>query len=86
MAFTRDPATEERIQRQLERGAFAEPTELLAHALDLVEAEEEWLLRNRPFIAAHLEESFAQSERGETYSLEEAQAMLTERRAARAGR
>ena len=86
MAITLDPTTERRIQKQLSRGAFAEPTELLAHALDLIEAEEDWLLRNKTVIAAHLEESFAQSERGETYSAEEARALLADRRAARAGK
>jgi hypothetical protein len=83
MAITLDPAIEQRIQTELSRGAFAEPAELLAHALDLVQAEEDWLLRNKVSIVAHLEESFAQSERGETYSVEEGRAMLAERRAAR---
>ena len=40
MAVTLDPALEQRIQRHLERGAFREPTELLAHALDLLEADD----------------------------------------------
>jgi hypothetical protein len=39
MAITLDAATEERIQRQFDRGAFAGPIELLAHALDLIEEE-----------------------------------------------
>jgi hypothetical protein len=39
MAITLDGAIEKRIQRQIDGGAFREPTELLAHALDLVEAE-----------------------------------------------
>ena len=86
MAITLDPATEQRIQHQLSRGAFAEPSELLAHALDLVEAEEDWLLRNKQAIQTHLKESFAQSERGETYSAEECRAMLAERRSARAAK
>jgi len=84
MTITLDPAIEQRIQKQLSKGAFAEPTELLAYALDLIESEEDWLLRNRSAITNHLEESFAQSERGETYSPEEVRAMLAERRAARA--
>ncbi len=39
MAITLDAATEERIQRQLDRVTFPGPTELLAHALDLFEEE-----------------------------------------------
>jgi Arc/MetJ-type ribon-helix-helix transcriptional regulator len=86
MAITLDAAIEQRIQRQLDRGAFREPSELLAHALDLVEAEatqEDWLLRNKEAINADLDESFAQAARGEGYSLEVAKALLADRRIAR---
>ena len=86
MAITLDAAIEQRIQRQLDRGAFREPAELLAHALDLVEAEavqEDWLLRNKQAINADLDESFAQAARGEGYSLEEAEALLAGRRTVR---
>jgi len=87
MAITLDPATEQRVQQQLATGRFREPAELLAHALDLVEAEataEDWLLRNMDAINADLDESFAQAARGEGYSLEEAKALLAERRPVRA--
>jgi len=85
MAITLDATIEQRIQRQLDRGTFREPAELLAHALDLVEAEavqEDWLLRNREAINADLDRTFAQAARGEGYSLEEAEALLAERRTA----
>ena len=87
MAIILDPATEERIQRQLDRGTFREPAELLAHALDLVEAEaveEGWLLRNKEAINADLDRTFAQAERGEGYSPEESRALLQQHRASRA--
>jgi Arc/MetJ-type ribon-helix-helix transcriptional regulator len=83
MAITLDAATEERIQRQLDRGGFREPAELLAHALDLVEAERDDLDARRAEIISRLERSCAQADRGESYSPEEARAMLAERRAAR---
>ena len=83
MAITLDPETEQRIRRQLDRGAFRGPSELLAHALDLLEAEEGWLLRNREAINAGLDESFAQAARGEGYTLEEARVLLERRRASR---
>jgi Arc/MetJ-type ribon-helix-helix transcriptional regulator len=83
MAITLDLKTEQRIQRQLDRGAFREPSELLQHALDLVGAAEAWLLRNRDAIDAGLDESFAQAARGEGYTLDEANALLEERRASR---
>ncbi len=84
MAITLDSVTEQRIERQLLRGAFAEPAELLAHALDLVEAEEDWLLQNREAIRAGLKQSFGEAARGEGCSLEEFEAAASERRANRA--
>ncbi|HSY35592.1 MAG TPA: hypothetical protein VK814_07580 [Acidobacteriaceae bacterium] len=86
MSLALDPATEARIQRELDRGRFREPAELLAHALDLLEAEtaaEDWLLRNREALNQRLDISFAQSARGDSYSLEQAQTLLAERRSAR---
>jgi Arc/MetJ-type ribon-helix-helix transcriptional regulator len=83
MSLTLDPATEQRIQRQLDRGAYTAPTDVINHALDLLEAEDDWLLHNRDAINASLDESFAAKERGESYSPEEAEAILAERRAAR---
>ena len=86
MAITLDAALEQRIQRQLDHGAFREPAELLAHALDLVEAEamqEDWLVRNKEAINADLDESFAQAARGEGYSPEESRALLDRHRSSR---
>ncbi|HZL27745.1 MAG TPA: hypothetical protein VFC39_14565 [Acidobacteriaceae bacterium] len=86
MAITLDPALEDRIQRQLDRGAFREPADLLSHALDLVEAEGDWLYQNREAINASLEETFASAERGEGYSPEESLALLAQNRSARKSR
>jgi Arc/MetJ-type ribon-helix-helix transcriptional regulator len=89
MAITLDAATEERIQRQLDRGAFREPAELLAHALDLLEEErsaEDWLDRNMDAINADLEETMAQAARGEGFSPEESLADLARHRASRIAR
>jgi Arc/MetJ-type ribon-helix-helix transcriptional regulator len=83
MSLVLDPATEDRIQRQLERGPYAAPAELINRALDLLEADD-WLFQNRDAINADLEESSAQAARGEGYSPEEATALLAARRAARA--
>ncbi|HZL27748.1 MAG TPA: hypothetical protein VFC39_14580 [Acidobacteriaceae bacterium] len=85
MSLVLDRATEDRIQRQLDRGPYAAPAELINRALDLLESEND-LLARREEIAAKLQRCFDQSERGETYSPEEARAILTERRATRAAR
>jgi Arc/MetJ-type ribon-helix-helix transcriptional regulator len=88
MTLVLDPATEARLQRQLARGPYTEPSALIAHLLELAEETEQtavaWLLRNRDAIRADLDESFAAEARGESYSMEEAEAILAQRRAARA--
>jgi Arc/MetJ-type ribon-helix-helix transcriptional regulator len=94
MTLTLDPATEQRLQQELATGRYREPSELIAHLLDLAEADRDnssatkqamndWLLRNKATINTALDESFAAKARGESYSAEEAAAMLAERRAAR---
>jgi len=88
MTLDLDPAVEARLQRQLARGPYTEPSALIPHLLELAEeteqSAEDWLLRNRDAIRADLDESFAEEVRGESYSPEEARAFLAERRAARA--
>lgn len=83
MAITLDPALEERIQRQLDNGAYPSATELVARALDLFEAED-WLLRNADAIRADIQECEAEVARGETYTPEEVREFLLARRASRA--
>ena len=83
MTLTLDSAMEQRIQQELARGRYQEPVEILAHALDLLDAERTDLEARRSGLLGRLEESFAQSERGETYSPDEVRALLAERRAAR---
>ncbi len=54
--------------------------------LDLLEAEAsqgDWLSANRDTVRAMLEESLAAEARGESYSVEEAEAILATRRAER---
>jgi len=83
MSLALDPATEQRIQRQLERGTYSAPTEVVNRALDLLEAEEQDLATRRAELAARLQHGFDQATRGELYSPDEARAVLAERRAAR---
>lgn len=83
MALTLDPATEQRIQRELARGHFREPAEVLNHALDLLKAEEEWLLMQKEALNQRLAESIAQVERGEFYTPEEARQLLEKARQVR---
>jgi Arc/MetJ-type ribon-helix-helix transcriptional regulator len=86
MALTLSPATEQRIQRETARGPYTAPDDLLNHALDLLEAESkgDWLSQNRDDIRQRLAESIASRDRGESYSPEEAKAILAQRRVSRA--
>jgi len=83
MTVILDSATEQRIQQELASGRYREPSEVIAHALNLLQAERVELEERRSGLVRKLEKSFAQSERGETFSPEEARAILAERRAAR---
>jgi antitoxin ParD1/3/4 len=82
MAITLDPATEQRIQRELERGHYASPAEVIAQALDLLEAEQEWLQITKSALNARLEESIAQIDRGEGIPGDQLLKVLAERRQA----
>jgi Arc/MetJ-type ribon-helix-helix transcriptional regulator len=87
MTITLDAATEARIQREIDRGAFRDPAQVIAHALDLLETEipaaGDWLGQNREDIQGIVAEGDASHARGETYSPEESQAILERRRAER---
>ena len=65
MAITLDSGTEERIRRKLAHGHYRSPAEVIAHALDFLQTEEEWLERRKSALNAHLQESMAQIDRGE---------------------
>ena len=82
MNLALDDQTQLRIQREIDRGHFREPAEVIAHALDLLESQEDWLLRNREAISERLEESIAQAQRGEVFTLDDAARLLDEKIAA----
>lgn len=83
MSLALDPATEQRIQRELARGPYREPAELVNHALDLLDAEESSLLRNKAALDQRLEESMAQIKRGEGIPGDQLLQYLAEKRQSR---
>ena len=86
MSLALDPATEQRIQREIARGAYREPAELINRALDLLESQENWLARNKDAIHQRLAESMAQADRGELHTPDEVRALLHQDRQSRASR
>ena len=78
MSLTLDPALEARIQREVDLGHFPDADTVINAALDLLPSpeQEEWLQRNREALSEHLEESYAQAERGELYTEDQALEIL----------
>jgi antitoxin ParD1/3/4 len=83
MNLALDPASEQLIQLELERGHYREPADVIAHALNLLQAEQEWLEASKSALNARLEESMAQIERGEGIPGDRILEVLAERRNAR---
>jgi Arc/MetJ-type ribon-helix-helix transcriptional regulator len=80
LAITLDPATEQRLQRELARGHYASPVEVIAQALDLLEAEQEWLEISKSVLNQWLEQSMAQIDRGGGIAGDQLLQVLAERR------
>lgn len=76
MNVSLDQMTEQRIQREMERGHFHSPEEVIAQALSLLEEQQEWLLSNRDDIRDRIEASFEQVQRGEYLSGDDARSKL----------
>jgi hypothetical protein len=56
----------------------------MPRALDLLESQENWPLRNKEAIHGRLQASMAQAARGKTYTPEQARALLDQDRQERA--
>ena len=76
MNLNLDAESAQRIERELARGHYREPAEVVARALTLLEAQEEWFQRNKDAINDRLEESAAQVKRGKFHTPEEAARIL----------
>jgi antitoxin ParD1/3/4 len=83
MNLTLDPVTEQRIQREVELGHYRDPAEVIARAVSLLEAETEWLQRNKEALDQRLKESVAQIERGEGIPGDKLLEYLAEKRQSR---
>ncbi|HYL38152.1 MAG TPA: type II toxin-antitoxin system ParD family antitoxin, partial [Bryobacteraceae bacterium] len=59
------PELEALIQQDVERGLYQSADEFVAHAVQMLHEQEQWLADNRYDIAAKIEHGFAQAERGE---------------------
>ena len=73
------PELEALIQEDVERGPYQSADEFVAHAVELLHEQEQWLADNRAGIAEKIEHGFAQSERRELVDGEEAFQQLHQR-------
>jgi Arc/MetJ-type ribon-helix-helix transcriptional regulator len=87
MALTLDPATEQRIQQELERGLYSDPAELINHALDALQnfrnPDQTWTDEDRAALDQQLDEAIAQIQRGEGIPGDQVRDVLAARLAAR---
>ncbi len=86
MSFVLDTETEQRVLREMDRGHYREPAEVLTHALNLLQAEEEWLAMGRSALDERLSASMSQIDRGEGIASDRLLDALSELRRSRAAR
>ena len=60
------------MQKRLASGAFANTDEVLRHALEAQDTEQDWTEEERRAISAHIEEGLRQADRGELVDGDEA--------------
>jgi antitoxin ParD1/3/4 len=72
MTIHLNPELEALIQKDVERGPYQSADEFVAHAVQTLHEQEQWLADNGADIAAKIEHGFAQAERGELVDGDEA--------------
>jgi Arc/MetJ-type ribon-helix-helix transcriptional regulator len=86
MAIDLKPEQQRVIDLAVGSGAYQNPGEVLDQALEIIREQlelEDWMLEQRASVNAHIEQGFAQAERGELIDGDVAIAMLRKRRAER---
>ena len=69
------------VSEAIRAGAYESPADVLTRALEVLRAEDLWLQDARPLVEEKIERAFAQFERGEFFSPEEAKAEMQRRKA-----
>jgi Arc/MetJ-type ribon-helix-helix transcriptional regulator len=80
------PEQQRVIDLAVRSGAYRNPSEVLDRAFEIIREQldlEDWMLKQREAVAAHIETGFAQAERGELIDGDAAVEMLRHRRAER---
>lgn len=80
MTITLRPEQEKVIAQAIESGAYQNPDEVIARALEVLRGEEEWLEGQKAEVAAKIERAFGQFERGEFFTAEQSRAEMEKRK------
>jgi Arc/MetJ-type ribon-helix-helix transcriptional regulator len=86
VAIELKPEQQRVIDLAIQSGAYQNPGEVIDQALEIIREQlqlEDWMVEQREAVAAHIETSFAQAERGELTDGDAAVEMLRQRRAER---
>ena len=76
MVVELSPQQEALIRPRIESGAFSNAEEVIARALDYLNAEEDWLLANKTLIQEQIQEGWDEAERGELMDAEDVKAEM----------
>jgi Arc/MetJ-type ribon-helix-helix transcriptional regulator len=86
MTIELKPEQQRVIDLAVRSGTYQNPGEVLDQAFEIIREQldlEDWMFEQRDTIATHIEEGFAQAERGELTDGDAAVEMLRQRRAER---
>jgi antitoxin ParD1/3/4 len=81
MTITLRPEQEKAVAQAIESGAYQNPDEVISRALEVLRAEDDWILGQKDAIAEKIERAFGQFERGEFLSSDESRADMAKRKA-----
>lgn len=82
MTINLRPEHEKLVTEAIERGAYRNPDEVIARALEILRAEDEGLYAQKEEIAQKIERAFEQFERGESFSADASRAEMKHRKTA----
>jgi hypothetical protein len=82
MTITVRPEHEQLIAQAIQSGAYQTPEEVIGRALELLRSEAEFFSEDKQAIEEKIERAFAQFERGEFFTAEQARADMERRKAA----
>lgn len=81
MTITLRPEHERLVTKAMQTGAYQDPDEVIARALEMLHSENEWLHENKVDISEKIERAFSQFERGEYFSADQSRTEMEKRKA-----